>query len=74
VHGGQPLVVRHALGDETISYSANYLLGWVAVSAGFAMTAMGTQVNRDDLFALATSSHTRKPPSWRSEHHLLSLS
>jgi len=65
VHGGEPIVVRHAIGDESISYSASYLLGWIAVSVGFATTAFGAltlglgaaakpggQVNRDDFFTV----------------------
>lgn len=63
VHGGQPIVVRHAIGDESLSYSAGYFLGWVAATVGVAMTAMGVtvlalgasmkpsgKVNPDDLY------------------------
>ncbi|CAN5378305.1 hypothetical protein BH09MYX1_BH09MYX1_18770 [soil metagenome] len=41
VHGGEPMVVRHAIGNETVSYSAGYALGWVSLFAGIGLTVMG---------------------------------
>jgi hypothetical protein len=41
VHGGPPMVVRHAIGNETITYSAGWLLGFVGLTLGIALTATG---------------------------------
>lgn len=41
VHGAEPMVVRHALGNENVVYRTGYALGFVSLFAGVGFTLMG---------------------------------